>query len=57
MFEIKSVAEVEDVERFADKARLVAETLGRPALRRVLVTLDKSQEIVDAGARLGVTLV
>jgi hypothetical protein len=57
VFEIKSVAETEDVERFADKARLVEESLGRPALRKVLVTLDKPPEIVDACERLGIVLV
>ena len=57
VFEIKSVAEVEDVERLSDKARLAAEVLGRPDLRTVLVTLDKIPEIVEACERLGVTLV
>jgi hypothetical protein len=57
VFEIKSAPEVEDVERFADKASLAEGSLGRPELRKVLVALDKPQEIVDACERLGIILV
>jgi hypothetical protein len=57
VFEIKSVPDVEDVERFADKARLVEESLGRHGLRKVLVTLDKAPEIAKACERLGIVLV
>jgi hypothetical protein len=57
VFEIKSVAEVEDVQRLADKAMLVERVLGRPVAGRILVTLDRPREIVAACRRLGVTLV
>jgi hypothetical protein len=47
VFEVKSNPKAEDVERFADKADLVAEELARPDLRRVLLTLVRSDEVIE----------
>jgi hypothetical protein len=57
VFEIKSVAEVEDIERFADKAELLERILGRPLAGRILVTLDRPRDVAAAARRLGITLV
>jgi hypothetical protein len=57
VFEIKSVAEVEDIERFADKAELLERILGRPLAGRILVTLDRPRDVAAAARRRGITLV
>ena len=57
VFEIKSVPEVEDVQRFADKARLIESVLDRPIIRRVMVSLDKPSDIVMACEDEGIVLV
>jgi hypothetical protein len=55
-FEIKSVAEPEDVERFAEKAKLASRILGVRKARKVLVTLEKGSEVQRACRRWRVTL-
>ena len=56
-FKIKSVPEVEDVERFAEKCRLAGSLLGYAKYEKVIVSLDKAWEIVDACRKWGVRLV
>ena len=56
-FEIKSVPEVEDVERFSEKCRLAASLLGYEDYEQVMVSLDKPEEVVEACRALGVQLV
>ena len=56
-FEIKSVPEVEDVERFSEKCRLAASVLGYAEYEKVMVSLDKPEEVVEACRALGVLLV
>ena len=55
-FEIKSVPEVEDVERFSEKCRLAASLLGYEDYEQVMVSLDKPEEVVEACRALGVQL-
>jgi hypothetical protein len=55
VFEVKSTPDPEDVERFADKAELVAGALGRP-VRSVLLTLGRRDDVVEACRRRGVEL-
>jgi hypothetical protein len=57
VFEVKSFPDVEDVQRFADKADLAARALGGRAVSRVLVTLDKPPEVLAACAARDVRLV
>jgi hypothetical protein len=45
VFEVKSVPDTEDVDRFADKCNLVARALGLKQMRRVIVTLAKTPEL------------
>lgn len=56
VFEIKSYAEPEDVERFSDKAYLAAQKWGLKDPQKVFVTLEKGGEIQETCLRLGVTL-
>ncbi len=45
VFEVESVPDTEDVDRFADKCDLVAQTLGLEHVRRVIVTLAKTPNL------------
>ncbi|MBI4701345.1 MAG: hypothetical protein HY744_09330 [Deltaproteobacteria bacterium] len=56
IFEVKSVPDDEDVERFADKCELVARELGLRDPRRVLVTLAKTVELARLCERRGIEL-
>ena len=56
LFEIKSTAGPEDIQRFSDKADLAAKKWGLKDPGRVFVTLEKSGEIQEACLRLQVTL-
>jgi hypothetical protein len=55
VFEVKSAAEPEDAERLALKTQLVEKQLGR-AVRPVLATLDRPDDLVAACERCGVRL-
>ncbi|MBI4613451.1 MAG: hypothetical protein HY720_07540 [Planctomycetes bacterium] len=56
VFEVKSVADEEDVDRFADKCDLVERVLGAGRVERVLVTLAKTPEIARRCETRGVLL-
>lgn len=56
LFEIKSYAEPEDVQRFSDKADLAAEKWQLQSPGKVFVTLEKSVEIEETCLRFGITL-
>jgi hypothetical protein len=56
IFEIKSVAEPEDIERFNDKAELAKSLLGLSSIRKGIITLDKSDEVRAMCDRLGIVL-
>jgi hypothetical protein len=56
IFEIKSVPDEEDVERFNDKAELAISALALPGARKALITLDKSPPVTDTCRRLGIEL-
>ncbi|MBI4575227.1 MAG: hypothetical protein HY722_03080 [Planctomycetes bacterium] len=47
VFEVKSVPDTEDVDRFADKCELVRHALALHRLHAVLVTLAKTPELVE----------
>jgi len=55
-FEIKSMAEPEDVERFADKADLAARKWGISDAQKVFITLEKGGEVQETCLRLRVRL-
>ncbi len=56
IFEIKSYAEKEDVERFNDKAELFKKKRGIKKIEKAFITLEKSREIMDTCERLGIIL-
>ena len=56
-FEVKSVPEVEDVERFSETCRLASSVLGCGEYEQVMVSLDKPEEVVSSCCALGVLLV
>jgi hypothetical protein len=47
IFEIKSYAEVEDIERFNDKAELAIKKLGLKKVEKALITLEKRPSVVE----------
>ena len=56
IFEIKSYAEKEDVERFNDKAELFKKKRGIKKIEKAFITLEKSREIMDTCEGLGIIL-
>lgn len=56
VFEVKSVADEEDVERFNDKAELAITSLGLASARKALITLAKTPELAQACSALGIHL-
>jgi hypothetical protein len=56
VFEIKAVANREAIERFSDKADLAAAELGLAGVRKAVITLDKSDDVVDACREHGILL-
>ncbi|RCV64212.1 hypothetical protein C5S53_09875 [Methanophagales archaeon] len=54
IFEIKSYAEEEDIERFNDKAELVKKKLGLKKVEKVLITLEKHPSVVKQCDKLGI---
>ena len=56
IFEIKSYAEKEDVERFNDKAEPFKKKRGIKKIEKAFITLEKSREIMDTCERLGIIL-
>ncbi|RCV63174.1 hypothetical protein C5S53_15110 [Methanophagales archaeon] len=54
IFEIKSYAEEEDIERFNDKAELVKKKLGLKKVVKVLITLEKHPSVVKQCDKLGI---
>jgi hypothetical protein len=55
-FEIKSVANREDVERFSDKVDMAVFELGLSGVRKALITLEKSDEVRAACHEHGIVL-
>lgn len=56
VFEIKSYAEEEDIERFNDKAELATEKLNLKNVEKALVTLDKHPSVVNLCNQLGIII-
>jgi 3-deoxy-D-manno-octulosonate 8-phosphate phosphatase KdsC-like HAD superfamily phosphatase len=56
VFEVKSTADEEELERFNDKADLAIATLSLPGAKKALITLDRSTEVAAACKRLGIVL-
>jgi hypothetical protein len=56
VFEVKSVADQEDIERFNDKAELAIAAIPLPGARKALITLDKSPDVLASCARLGIVV-
>jgi len=56
IFEVKSVADEEDIERFNDKAELAISALSLPGAKKALITLAKSPEVHLVCHRLGIRL-
>jgi hypothetical protein len=56
IFEIKSYAEEEDIERFNDKAELVKKKLGLKKVEKALITLEKHPSVVKLCDKLGILL-
>jgi hypothetical protein len=54
IFEIKSYAEEEDIERFNDKAELVKKKLGLKKVEKALITLEKHPSVVKLCDKLGI---
>jgi len=54
IFEIKSYAEEEDIERFNDKAELAIRKLGLKKVEKALITLEKRRSIVELCDRFGI---
>ncbi|MFZ2071271.1 MAG: hypothetical protein WAV32_06720 [Halobacteriota archaeon] len=54
IFEIKSYAEEEDIERFNDKAELVIKKLGLKKAEKALITLDKHPSVVKLCDKFGI---
>ena len=57
LFEIKSVPEKEDVERFSEKIKLARAVLNSPDANAVMIALDKPEELIEICHDLGITLV
>ena len=56
IFEIKSYAEEEDIERFNDKAELVKKKLGLKKVEKALITLEKHPSVVKLCDKLGILI-
>ena len=56
IFEIKSYAEEEDIERFNDKAELVKKKLGLKKVEKALITLEKRPSVVRLCDKFGILL-
>lgn len=56
IFEIKSYAEEEDIERFNDKAELAIKKLGLKNVEKALITLEKRPSVVKLCDQLGILL-
>jgi len=54
IFEIKSYAEEEDIERFNDKAELAIKKLGLKKVEKALITLEKRPSVVELCDRFGI---
>ena len=54
IFEIKSYAEEEDIERFNDKAELAIKKLGLKKVEKALITLDKHPSVVKLCDKFGI---
>jgi hypothetical protein len=54
IFEIKSYAEEEDIERFNDKAELAIKKLGLKKVEKALITLEKRPSIVELCDKFGI---
>jgi len=54
IFEIKSYAEEEDIERFNDKAELAIKKLGLKQVEKALITLEKRPSVVELYAKFGI---
>ena len=54
IFEIKSYAKEEDIERFNDKAELVKTKLGLKRVEKALITLDKHPSVVKLCDKFGI---
>jgi hypothetical protein len=57
LVEVKSHAELDDVERFYDKARIVERILGRRAEKLVLVAVNVDKEALERARELGIDVV
>jgi len=56
IFEIKSYAEEEDIERFNDKSELVKKKLGLKKVEKALITLEKDPPVVKLCDKLGILI-
>ena len=54
IFELKSYAEEEDIERFNDKAELAIKKLGLKQVEKALITLEKRPSVVELCDRFGI---
>ena len=54
IFEIKSYAEEEDIERFNDKAELAIKKLGLKKVEKALITLEKRPLVVELCDKFGI---
>ncbi|MGC9131793.1 MAG: DUF3782 domain-containing protein, partial [Pyrobaculum sp.] len=57
LLEVKSHAELEDVEWFAEKAGAVEKILGRKADRLIIVAVNIDKEALERAAQLGIDAV
>jgi hypothetical protein len=57
LLEVKSHAELEDVEWFAEKAGAVEKILGRKARRLIIVAVSIDKEALERAAQLGIDAV
>ncbi|MEW6482956.1 MAG: hypothetical protein AB1397_08220 [bacterium] len=57
VFEIKSYAETDDVERFNDKAEIAKKQFNIPQAKKVFVTLQKGRDMAEVCKTFGIELV
>jgi len=57
LVEVKPHAELDDVERFYDKARIVERILGRRAEKLILVAVNVDKEALERARELGIDVV
>jgi hypothetical protein len=57
LVEVKSHAELDDVERFYDKARIVERILGRKAEKLIAVAVNVDKEALERARELGIDVV